>query len=146
MRKHDSFEDDGRTIADMSGIGPTPTLLPHSRKPAAAPEPVNDRPWEQPDEWTAKEKFWAVMGALKATLLIAGAYLVGLAVLLALVAMMVTLESTVLPFIFLASIGFAVIYNFGSNIFLGEISYITKAIAAVLQYCRTFQSELTPKS
>ena len=38
-----------------------------------------------------------------------------------------------LPFIFLASIGFAVIYNFGSNIFLGEISYITKAIAAVLQ-------------
>ena len=36
MRKHDSFEDDGRTIADMSGIGPTPTLLPHSRKPAAA--------------------------------------------------------------------------------------------------------------
>ena len=45
MRKHDSFEDDGRTIADMSGIGPTPTLLPHSRKPAAAPEPVNDRPW-----------------------------------------------------------------------------------------------------
>ena len=58
---------------------------------------------------------------------------VGLAVLLALCAMLLTLESTVLPFIFLASIGFAVIYNFGSNIFLGEISYITKAIAAVLQ-------------
>ena len=83
MRKHDSFEDDGRTIADMSGIGPAPTLLPRSRKPAAAPEPVNDRPWEQPSEWTAKEKFWAVLGALRATLLIAGAYLVGLAVLLA---------------------------------------------------------------
>ena len=44
-----------------------------------------------------------------------------------------TLESTVLPFIFLASIGLAVIYNMGTNIFLGEISYITKAIAAVLQ-------------
>ena len=58
---------------------------------------------------------------------------VGLAVLLALVAMMVTLESTVLPFIFLTSIGLAVIYNMGTNIFLGEISYITKAIAAVLQ-------------
>ncbi|MEA4941858.1 MAG: MMPL family transporter [Oscillibacter sp.] len=58
---------------------------------------------------------------------------VGLAVLLALVAMSVTLESTVLPFIFLASIGLAIIYNFGSNIFLGEISYLTKAIAAVLQ-------------
>ena len=58
---------------------------------------------------------------------------VGLAILLALGAMLLTLESTVLPFIFLASIGLAVIYNFGTNIFLGEISYITKAIAAVLQ-------------
>ncbi len=58
---------------------------------------------------------------------------VGLAVVLALAAMSVTLESTVLPFIFLASIGLAVIYNFGSNIFLGQISYLTKAIAAVLQ-------------
>ena len=58
---------------------------------------------------------------------------VGLAVLLALAAMAVTLESTVLPFIYLASIGIAVVYNFGSNILLGEISYITKAIAAVLQ-------------
>ena len=83
MRKHDSFEDDGRTIADMSGIGPAPTLRPHPRKPAATPEPANDRPWEQPSEWTRKEKFWAVLGALKATLLIAGAYLLGLAALLA---------------------------------------------------------------
>ena len=58
---------------------------------------------------------------------------VGLAVLLALLAMSVTLESTVLPLVFIASIGMAVVYNFGSNIFLGEISYITKAIAAVLQ-------------
>ena len=58
---------------------------------------------------------------------------VGLAVLLALGAMSVTLESTVLPLVFLASIGLAVVYNFGSNLFLGEISYITKAIAAVLQ-------------
>lgn len=58
---------------------------------------------------------------------------VGLAVLLALLAMSVTLESTVLPFVYLASIGMAVVYNFGSNVFLGQISYITKAIAAVLQ-------------
>ena len=43
MRKHDSFEDDGRTIADMSGIGPAPTLLPRRSKPAAAPEPANHR-------------------------------------------------------------------------------------------------------
>ncbi|MCI8415258.1 MAG: MMPL family transporter [Ruminiclostridium sp.] len=58
---------------------------------------------------------------------------VGLAVLLALAAMAVTLESTVLPLVFIASIGIAVVYNFGSNIFLGQISYVTKAIAAVLQ-------------
>lgn len=58
---------------------------------------------------------------------------VGLAVLLALAAMLLTLESTVLPFIILASIGLAIVYNMGTNIFLGQISYITKAIAAVLQ-------------
>ena len=52
---------------------------------------------------------------------------------LALFAMLLTLESTVLPLIVLASIGLAIIYNMGTNIFLGEISYITKAIAAVLQ-------------
>ena len=58
---------------------------------------------------------------------------VGLAVLLALGAMLLTLESTVLPFAFLLCIGMAILYNFGTNIFLGQISYITKAIAAVLQ-------------
>lgn len=58
---------------------------------------------------------------------------VGLAVVLALAAMLLTMESTVLPFVLLANIGIAVLYNFGTNVFLGEISYITKAIAAVLQ-------------
>ena len=58
---------------------------------------------------------------------------VGLAVLLALIAMSLTMESFLLPFVFLLSIGLAIAYNFGSNIFLGEISYITQAIAAVLQ-------------
>lgn len=84
MRKRDDFEDDGRTIADMSGIGPAPMLRPHRRKAAAQnPELSNDRPWEQEPEWTAKEKLWAVLGVLKATLLIAGVYLAGLGVLLA---------------------------------------------------------------
>ena len=58
---------------------------------------------------------------------------VGLAVVLALAAMLLTMESTVLPFVLHANIGIAVLYNFGTNVFLGEISYITKAIAAVLQ-------------
>lgn len=44
-----------------------------------------------------------------------------------------SLESTIIPIIFLTSIAMAVIYNFGSNIIFGEISYITKALAAVLQ-------------
>lgn len=58
---------------------------------------------------------------------------VAVAVVLSLIAMMLMLDSYVAPIIFLASIGIAILYNFGSNIFLGEISYITKAIAAVLQ-------------
>ena len=37
MKKRDDFEDDGRTIADMSGIGPAPTLRPHRRKADAPP-------------------------------------------------------------------------------------------------------------
>lgn len=58
---------------------------------------------------------------------------VGLAVLLSFAAMCLTMESWLLPVIFLASIGMAIVYNFGTNIILGEISYITQAIAAVLQ-------------
>ena len=58
---------------------------------------------------------------------------IGLAVLLSCAAMFLTMESAVLPPVFLASIGMAILYNFGTNIFFGEISYITQAIAAVLQ-------------
>lgn len=56
---------------------------------------------------------------------------------LCLVIMMLSLESWFLPFVFLAGIGFAILYNMGTNIFLGEISYITKAIAAILQLAVT---------
>ena len=55
------------------------------------------------------------------------------AVLLSLAVMMLLLDSFVVPFIFLVSIGMAILYNLGSNIVFGEISYVTKAIAAVLQ-------------
>ena len=47
--------------------------------------------------------------------------------------LLLSFESYVMPFLLLANIGMAVLYNMGSNIFLGEISYITKAIAAILQ-------------
>lgn len=56
-----------------------------------------------------------------------------LAVVLSFFAMSLTMESWLLPVAFLINIGMAVLYNFGTNIFLGQISYITKAIAAVLQ-------------
>lgn len=55
------------------------------------------------------------------------------AVLLSLAAMMLLLDSYTAPLLFLLSIGMAIMYNMGTNFFLGEISYITKAIAAVLQ-------------
>lgn len=58
---------------------------------------------------------------------------VAVAVVLSLLVMMLLLDSYVAPFLFLLSIGLAILYNMGSNIMFGEISYITKAIAAVLQ-------------
>lgn len=55
------------------------------------------------------------------------------AVILVLIVLMASLNSYVVPFLLLGNIGLAILYNMGSNIFLGQISYITKAIAAVLQ-------------
>jgi predicted RND superfamily exporter protein len=62
---------------------------------------------------------------------------VAIAVVLALVAMMLLLDNWMIPVVFLASIGMMIILNLGSNIFLGEISYITKALSAVLQLAVT---------
>lgn len=62
---------------------------------------------------------------------------VGIAVVLALVAMLIFLDSFLVPFIFLASIGAMILINLGTNYFLGEISYITKALSAVLQLAVT---------
>ena len=56
-----------------------------------------------------------------------------IAVALSIVVLLFAMESTLVPIIFLLSIGIGIIYNLGTNIFLGEISYITKALAAVLQ-------------
>ena len=62
---------------------------------------------------------------------------VGIAVALACAAMLLLLDSWLVPFVFLASIGMMVLMNLGSNYFLGEISYITKALSAVLQLAVT---------
>ena len=76
MKKDDFYEeDDGRTIADMSGIERQPTFLPHfhrKRSDFSAPDAprANDRPWE------------SAAGALKAGLLIAGVYILAAAALI----------------------------------------------------------------
>ena len=62
---------------------------------------------------------------------------VGIAVALAVVAMLIFLDGWLVPLVFLASIGMAILYNLGTNFFLGEISYITKALSAVLQLAVT---------
>lgn len=60
------------------------------------------------------------------------AYVV-IAAVLCLIVLGLAMESFVVPVLFLLSIGMAILYNFGSNFFLGEISYITQALTAVLQ-------------
>ena len=58
---------------------------------------------------------------------------VALAVLLCAIVLALTMDSFLIPVFFLLSIGMAIVYNLGTNIFMGQISYITKALAAVLQ-------------
>lgn len=56
-----------------------------------------------------------------------------IAVILSLVVLSLTMDSAIVPLLFLLSIGMAIIYNLGTNIIQGEISYVTQALAAVLQ-------------
>ena len=56
-----------------------------------------------------------------------------IAVILMIIVLSATNTSTIVPFMFLLNIGYAIIYNMGTNIFFGEISYVTKALAAILQ-------------
>lgn len=62
---------------------------------------------------------------------------VAIAVVLAVAVMMLFLDNFIIPFVFLTSIGISILLNMGSNYFLGEISYITKALASVLQLAVT---------
>lgn len=58
---------------------------------------------------------------------------VAIAAILCLLVLCLTMNSLLVPVLFLSSIGIAILYNLGSNIFLGEISYITQALTAILQ-------------
>ena len=89
MKKDDLYEeDDGRTIADMSGIERQPAFLPHfhrRRSDFSAPEEprANDRPWESAvGELAREERNAAIRGALKAGLLIEGVYILAAAALI----------------------------------------------------------------
>ncbi|MBR4343176.1 MAG: MMPL family transporter [Lachnospiraceae bacterium] len=62
---------------------------------------------------------------------------VAIAVVLALIAMIILLDNWIIPIVFLVSIGMMIVLNLGSNFLLGEISYITKALSAVLQLAVT---------
>lgn len=56
-----------------------------------------------------------------------------IAVILSVIVLSLTMDSYIIPLFFILSIGMAIVYNLGSNVFLGEISYVTQALAAVLQ-------------
>lgn len=56
-----------------------------------------------------------------------------IAVILSAIVLSLTMDSYIIPIFFLLSIGMAIVYNLGTNVFLGEISYVTQALAAVLQ-------------
>ena len=58
---------------------------------------------------------------------------VGIAVLLAVIVLSLTMDNYLIPLFFLGSIGMAIIYNLGTNVFRGEISFLTQALSAVLQ-------------
>lgn len=60
-----------------------------------------------------------------------------IAVILAIIVMLLLLDNWLAPFLFLLSIGVMIVYNLGTNFFLGEISYLTKALSAILQLAVT---------
>lgn len=62
---------------------------------------------------------------------------VGIAAVLSLIVMALTMDSIVIPVLFMLSIGMAIVYNLGTNLLQGQISYLTQALAAVLQLAVT---------
>ena len=64
-------------------------------------------------------------------------FYVAVAILCSLVLLLLCTDTFLAPFVFLISIGMAIVYNMGSNYLLGDMSYITKALAAVLQLAVT---------
>ena len=77
-KKRTYQDDDGRTIADMSGIEPSPMLFPRRPKNegrSQTPQSDSDRPWEGQEQFTDEQRRAAMGGALKAAMLIAGVFI-----------------------------------------------------------------------
>lgn len=77
-KKRTYQDDDGRTIADMSGIEPSPMLfprLPKKEQRSQTPQSTGDRPWEGQEQFTQEQRRAALGGALKAAMLIAGVFI-----------------------------------------------------------------------
>lgn len=73
-------DDDGRTIVDMRGVEKMPlfgSLVPPSRRELERPAEKKE-PWREEYHMSISEKFWYILGSLKAALLIASAYIIGL--------------------------------------------------------------------
>lgn len=71
-------DDDGRIIADMSGVAPSPMLLPRIPKKKMGlqePQQSDDRPWEGREQFTPEQRRAAMGGALRAAMLIAGVFI-----------------------------------------------------------------------
>ena len=78
MKKRKVYEDDGRTIADMSGISRPSTFVPHREKPQGQ-EKEDSFLFERHEQpFTREERRMYVLAALKASLLIAAAFIIGL--------------------------------------------------------------------
>lgn len=93
--KKEYDDDDGRTVVDMRGVEKMPlfgSLVPLSRRELERPEEKSSRPWETEFRLTGREKFWYIMGTLKAALLIASAYIFGLGLIILLMLMVFSLK------------------------------------------------------
>ncbi len=79
-KNRDAFEDDGRTIADMSGVSRRNLFgfVPRGNAPVPSGRPESEVPSGE-GGFSRKERVWAILGALKAVLLIGLCFAVGLA-------------------------------------------------------------------
>lgn len=82
MKKRQYPDDDGRTVADMSNVARQPLLFPRPsrRRPPVQADIPGEKAPSEPVELSREEQRWAVLGAVKAALLIALAFLVGLGI------------------------------------------------------------------